>query len=117
MGQQKRRKNLLSIYRRHRWENRKLKQVILNEFCAETGSNRKYAIRLPTRPPPSRVRTSCTPCRKLWTRLSCPAPSIASSNACTHRPTTASAQDHQSLSTFGYILDGAIDTLESCTLK
>ena len=33
-----------------------MKQVILNEFCANTGYHRKYAIRLLNGPPPERVR-------------------------------------------------------------
>ncbi len=35
-----------AIYARYRQADRQLKQVILNEFCANTGYNRKYAIRL-----------------------------------------------------------------------
>ena len=46
----------LSIYGRYRRADRKLKQVILNEFCANTGYHRKYAIRLLNGPPPERVR-------------------------------------------------------------
>jgi len=45
-----------AIYARYREGDRKLKQVILNEFCANTGYHRKYAIRLLNGPPPSRVR-------------------------------------------------------------
>jgi hypothetical protein len=45
-----------AIYARYRQADRKLKQVILNEFCANTGYHRKYAIRLLNGPPPSRAR-------------------------------------------------------------
>lgn len=55
MSHQTRREYLLSIHGRYRRADRKQKQVILNEFCANTGYNRKYAIRLLNGPPPSRV--------------------------------------------------------------
>ena len=45
-----------AIYVRYRQADRKLKQVILNEFCANTGYHRKYAIRLLNGPPPGRAR-------------------------------------------------------------
>ncbi len=45
-----------AIYARYRQADRKLKQVILNEFCANTRYNRKYAIRLLNGPPPSRFQ-------------------------------------------------------------
>jgi transposase InsO family protein len=45
-----------AIYARYRQADRKLKQVILNEFCANTGYNRKYAIRLLNGPPPGRAQ-------------------------------------------------------------
>ena len=45
-----------AIYARYRQADRKLKQVILNEFCANTGYHRKYAIRLLNGPPPSRFQ-------------------------------------------------------------
>jgi hypothetical protein len=45
-----------AIYARYRQADRRLKQVILNEFCANTGYHRKYAIRLLNGPPPSRFR-------------------------------------------------------------
>jgi hypothetical protein len=45
-----------AIYARYRQADRKLKQVILNEFCANTRYHRKYAIRLLNGPPPSRFR-------------------------------------------------------------
>jgi len=37
---------------RYRSVDQKWKQVILNEFCANTGYDRKYAIRLRNGPPP-----------------------------------------------------------------
>jgi hypothetical protein len=45
-----------AIYARYRQADRKLKQVILNEFCANTGYHRKYAIRLLNGPPPERTK-------------------------------------------------------------
>ena len=45
-----------AIYARYRQADRKLKQVMLNEFCANTGYHRKYAIRLLNGPPPSRAQ-------------------------------------------------------------
>ena len=45
-----------AIYARYRQADRKLKQVILNEFCANTGYHRKYAIRLLNGPPPGRAQ-------------------------------------------------------------
>jgi transposase InsO family protein len=45
-----------AIYARYRQADRKLKQVILNEFCANTVYDRKYAIRLLNGPPPSRFQ-------------------------------------------------------------
>ena len=45
-----------AIYGRYRQADRQLKQVILNEFCANTGYHRKYAIRLLNGPPPGRAR-------------------------------------------------------------
>ncbi len=43
---------LRGISARYRQVDRKQKQVILNEFCATTGYNRKCAIRLLNGPPP-----------------------------------------------------------------
>lgn len=40
------------IYARNRQTCRKLKQVILDELCANTGYNRKYAFRLLNGPLP-----------------------------------------------------------------
>lgn len=45
-----------AIYARYHQADGKLKQVILNEFCANTGYHRKYAIRLLNGPPPGRAR-------------------------------------------------------------
>jgi hypothetical protein len=45
-----------AIYARYRQADRKLKQVILHEFCANTGYRRKYAIRLLNGPPPGRAQ-------------------------------------------------------------
>jgi hypothetical protein len=42
------------IYERYRKADRESKQVMLNEFCANTGYHRKYAIRLLNGPPPGR---------------------------------------------------------------
>jgi transposase InsO family protein len=44
-----------AVYARYRQADRRLKQTMLNEFCANTGYNRKYAIRLLNGPPPERV--------------------------------------------------------------
>ena len=46
-----------AVYARYRQAERRQKQVILDEFCANTGYNRKYAIRLLNGPRPERVRT------------------------------------------------------------
>ena len=60
MGNKGRWEYLRAIYERYRKAGRKAKQVILNEFCANTGYHRKYAIRLLNRPrpekPPARRR-------------------------------------------------------------
>ena len=45
-----------AIYARYGQAERQQKQVILDEFCANTGYNRKYAIRLLNGPAPERVR-------------------------------------------------------------
>lgn len=41
-----------AIYERYRTSGRKVKEVILSEFCANTGYRRKYAIRLRNGPRP-----------------------------------------------------------------
>lgn len=43
-----------AIHERYRKADRKSKQVILNEFCLNTGYHRKYAIRLLNGPPRGR---------------------------------------------------------------
>lgn len=45
-----------AVYARYRQVERRQKQVILDEFCANTGYHRKYAIRLLNGPVPERVR-------------------------------------------------------------
>lgn len=53
MNGRSRREYLEVIYSRYRREDAREKQVILNEFCRNTGYNRKYAIRLLNGPPPN----------------------------------------------------------------
>lgn len=45
-----------AVYARYRQAERRQKQTILDEFCANTGYNRKYAIRLLNGPAPERGR-------------------------------------------------------------
>lgn len=45
-----------AVYARYRQAERRPKQVMLDEFCANTGYHRKYAIRLLNGPPPERAR-------------------------------------------------------------
>jgi hypothetical protein len=52
LGNKGRWEYLQAIYGRYRKAERKAKQVILNEFCANTGYHRKYAIRLLNGAPP-----------------------------------------------------------------
>jgi hypothetical protein len=47
---------LRAIYERYQTAGRKSKKVILNEFCTNTGYNRKYAIRLLNGPRPEKRR-------------------------------------------------------------
>jgi hypothetical protein len=47
---------LRAIYERYQTVGRKSKKVILNEFCTNTGYNRKYAIRLLNGPRPEKRR-------------------------------------------------------------
>ena len=56
MGSKGRREYLRAIYVRYRAAGRKAKQVILSEFCANTGYHRKYAIRLLNGPRPEKQR-------------------------------------------------------------
>jgi len=54
LGNKGRWEYLLAIYERYQKAGRKAKKVILNEFCANTGYHRKYAIRLLNRPRPEK---------------------------------------------------------------
>lgn len=54
MGNKGRWEYLKAIYERYRKAGRKDKEMILNEFCSNTGYHRKYAIRLLNRPRPER---------------------------------------------------------------
>jgi len=56
LGNKGRWEYLRAIYERYRTAGRKSKKVILNEFCANTGYHRKYAIRLLNRPRPEKRR-------------------------------------------------------------
>lgn len=56
MGHKGRWEYLRAIYERYRKAGRQGKQAILNEFCANTGYHRKYAIRLLNGPPPEKRR-------------------------------------------------------------
>lgn len=56
MGSKGRWEYLRAIYERYQKAERKGKQVILSEFCANTGYNRKYAIRLLNGPQPEKQR-------------------------------------------------------------
>jgi len=53
MNGRSRREYLEVIYSRYRRAELQEKQVILNEFCRNTGYNRKYAIRLLNAPAPN----------------------------------------------------------------
>jgi len=54
LGDKGRWEYLQAIYGRYRSAGRKGKKVILNEFCANTGYHRKYAIRLLNGPRPEK---------------------------------------------------------------
>ncbi|MGH9745480.1 MAG: integrase [Candidatus Acidiferrales bacterium] len=56
MGNKGRWEYLRAIYERYQAAGREAKQVILNEFCANTKYHRKYAIRLLHGPPPEKQR-------------------------------------------------------------
>ena len=56
MGHRSRWEYLRAIHARYRQADRRAKQVILNEFCANTRYHRKYAIRLLNGPPPGRAQ-------------------------------------------------------------
>jgi len=53
MNGRSRQEYLAAIYSRYRGADLQEKQVILSEFCRNTGYNRKYAIRLLNGPPPN----------------------------------------------------------------
>jgi hypothetical protein len=46
-----------AIYARYRKASKEIKQIILNEFCSNTGYNRKYAIRKLNGPTPEKTNT------------------------------------------------------------
>ncbi len=54
MGHQAKWEYFRAIYERYHKASRKLKHAILNEFCLNTGYNRKYAIRLLNGSPPGK---------------------------------------------------------------
>ena len=51
------REYLKAIYARYRKASKEIKQIILNEFCSNTGYNRKYAIRKLNGPTPGKTNT------------------------------------------------------------
>jgi hypothetical protein len=57
MSHRSRREYLRVVHRRYGQADRRTRQVILNEFCLNTGYNRKYAIRLLNGPAPDRAPT------------------------------------------------------------
>jgi transposase InsO family protein len=61
LGHKGRWEYLRAIYERYRKAGRKDKHLILNEFCANTGYHRKYAIRRLNGPPPEKWRKSPRP--------------------------------------------------------
>jgi transposase InsO family protein len=65
MNGRSRREYLAVIYARYRRAGLQEKQVILSEFCRNTGYNRKYAIRLLNGPPPNPRRESPRPRHRL----------------------------------------------------
>ena len=56
MGRQSIWEYFRSVYARYRQAARAMKRKILDEFCANTKYNRKYALRLLNGPPPGRAR-------------------------------------------------------------
>jgi hypothetical protein len=56
LGNKGRWEYLRAIYERYRLAGRQGKNVILSEFCANTGYHRKYAIRLLNGPQPEKQR-------------------------------------------------------------
>jgi transposase InsO family protein len=61
LGSKGRWEYLRAIYERYQAAGRKSKKVILSEFCANTGYNRKYAIRLLNGPRPEKNRRPARP--------------------------------------------------------
>jgi transposase InsO family protein len=57
MGRQGRWEYFRAVYARYRRSDRQSKAKMLDEFCANTHYNRKYALRLLNGPPPSGVRS------------------------------------------------------------
>lgn len=58
-----RRQYLMAILERYQKSRKKEKAIILNEFCAVCGYNRKYAIRILNRPLSFRQKAPGTPKR------------------------------------------------------
>ena len=58
LGHKGRREYLRAIYERYQNALRESKNVILSEFCANTGYHRKYAIRLLNGPRPEKRRAA-----------------------------------------------------------
>src|SRR5260370_24144428 len=56
LGNKGRWEYLRAMYERYRKAGRKVKKVILDEFCENTQYHRKYAIRLLSGPPPEKRR-------------------------------------------------------------
>ena len=52
------------VYERYRKSARKVKKLILDEFCRNTGYNRKYAIRRLNGPPPGKEAKRPRPARR-----------------------------------------------------
>ena len=57
MGRKAIREYFGAIYARYRKASKKVKRIILNEFCCTTGYNRKYAIRKLNGPTPAKTKT------------------------------------------------------------
>ena len=56
MGSEAKWEYFRAVYQRYHEATREAKQMMLNEFCLNTGYHRKYAIRLLNGPPPGRQR-------------------------------------------------------------
>jgi transposase InsO family protein len=61
MGRQSVWEYLRAVYVRYRRADRRTKQKMLDEFCANTGYHRKHALRLLNGPPPGRARARSAP--------------------------------------------------------